>query len=519
MMMQLQADELLLQAWPDYSSVDSTLEEIGLYFGEENAQLSNFEFSSSSMEDFSYADHDDSSQSHDLLVYGDHVESPPVVFPMDDEVDELKGLCEWVVSQEDVESLNLSTISSDHQGSICVQSDQTSLVLPSKDMEIDDHLSILHLLKAYGEATELGQEDLAREIARRLKEKACPIGTTLERVAYHFIKALENQVDYLSTQSIKNYEAAFKAFYQIFPYGRFAHFAANSVILEAIPEDARVVHIVDFDIGKGIQWPPLIEELSRRSSGNALFRLISIKWEEDHDCPSLNSFAETKKRLYEHARISGLRLKVEEMDMEGLAIEMEKIKRRGRRNEWLSFNLMVDLPHMGTIRNVKHVIEFLKIAKDSINDHSVNFNGTSRGIITAGNVIEAEKLMDSNGFESFFQGKLLQLQAFFESMEWHFPFQFIEARMAMESLFLAPQVSYLSRGSQKWEETTTTREGRDLEAIGLKAWRMSRDHVQEAKELVREGESLYWVSTEGDSENQLVLGYMGTPLIRFSSWR
>ncbi|KAK2643345.1 hypothetical protein Ddye_025108 [Dipteronia dyeriana] len=526
MMMQLQGDELLLQSWPDYSSVDSSMEEFGLYFGEENAQLSNFEFSSSSMDDFSYADHDDSSQSHDLIVYGDHDESPPVVFPMDEvdtplsdqfTVDELEGLCEWMASQEDVESLNLSTISSDHQESICVQSDQTSLVLPYKDMEIDDHLSILHLLKAYGEATELGQEDLSREIVRRLKEKACPIGATLERVAYHFIKVLEKQVDYLSTQSIKNYEAAFKAFYQIFPYGRFAHFAANSVILEAIPEDARVVHIVDFDIGKGIQWPPLIEELARRSSGNALFRLISIKWEEDHDCPSPNSFTETKKRLYEQARISGLRLKVEEMDMEGLASEMSKIKLRGRRNEWLSFNLMVDLPHMGTIRNVKHVIEFLKVAKDSINDHSVNFNGASRGIITVGNVIEAEKLMDSNGFESFFQGKLLQLQAFFESMEWHFPFHFTEARMAMESLFLAPQVSYLSGGSRKWEETAT-RESRDLEAIGLEAWRMSRDHVQEAKELVREGESLYWVSTEGDSENQLVLGYMGTPLVRFSSW-
>ncbi|KAL5817252.1 hypothetical protein ACOSQ3_025630 [Xanthoceras sorbifolium] len=512
----------LLQSWPDYSSVDSTMEEIGLYFGQKDAQLGSFEFSSS-MEEFSYAD-----DSQSLLIYGDH--ESPVVFPMEQclssleavdtplsgqfTVDELKGLCEWMVSEEDAKSLNLSQMSSD--ASFCVQSDQTSLVLPSKDMEIDEHLSILHLLKAYGEAMELEQEDLAREVIRRMKEKASPIGATLERLAYHLIQALEKQVDYLRTQSGKNYEAAFKAFYQIFPYGRLAHFAANSVILEAIPEDARIVHIVDFDIGKGIQWPPLMEELARRG-GNVLVRLISIKWEEeDCSCPFLDSFAETKKRLYEHAQISGLRLKVEEMDMEGLVIEMKKIKRRGGRNGWLAFNCMVDLPHMGRIRSVRHVTEFLKVAKDSISDPFRNFNGHSRGIITVGNLIEVEKLMDSSGFGSFFEGKLLQLQAFFESMEWHFPVHFTEARMAMECLFMAPQVSYLA-GSQKWEETT--KQGRTLEAIGLEAWRMSKDNVQEAKDLVREGESLYWVRTEGEIENQMVLGYMGTPLVRVSSWR
>ncbi|KAJ4725526.1 nodulation-signaling pathway 2 protein-like [Melia azedarach] len=542
-MMQVQ----FLQSLPDYSSIDSPFDEIGIYFADRDAQVGSFEFSSSSMstEDFSnvsssvlfstpfYADDD----SQNFPNYG---EESPVMFPMEQcfpsleevdtplsdqfMVDELQDLCEWVASdsgvssqqicaEQDTTSLILSPVSSEQ--SIDISSVQTSLVFPSEDMEVDYQLSLFHLLKAYGDAMELEQKDLANEIARRLKEKSCPIGATLERVAYYLIQALKKQVDYLSQESSKNYGAAFRAFYQIFPYGRFAHFTANSVILEAIPEDAGIVHIVDFDIGKGVQWPPLIEALGRR--GKSLVQLTSIKWEEeDSSCiPPKQSFEETKKKLDEQARISGVRLQVEEIDMGSLVSEMKKTKKRGGRNEWLVFNCMAGLPHMGRVRNIRHVIEFLKVAKYSVNYPIKEFSGTCKGIITVGNVSGEQKLMDCSEFGSFFEGRLIQLQTFFESIEKNFPCHLREARTVIECLFMAPQVSSLA-GFKKWEETT--REGRALSEIGLKAWRLSPDTILEAKELVREGESPFWVRTERENENQMILGYMGTALVEVSSW-
>ncbi|KAF2306441.1 hypothetical protein GH714_018110 [Hevea brasiliensis] len=107
-----------------------------------------------------------------------------------------------------------------------IKSDESSssLTLPGEESELNSLLSVRHLLKAYGEAMEKGQSDLA--------------------------DYLDKHGNYLKQESSKNFEAAFRAFYQIFPYGRFAHFAANSAILEAMPVDTETIHIVDFDMGK-----------------------------------------------------------------------------------------------------------------------------------------------------------------------------------------------------------------------------------------------------------------------------
>ncbi|GKV09494.1 hypothetical protein SLEP1_g20982 [Rubroshorea leprosula] len=104
---------------------------------------------------------------------------------------------------------------------------QTSLILPTEaiGIGIDEELSILHLLKAYGEATENNQKELAEEILWRLKDKGCPTGKTLQRLAHYLTLDLNKQAEaeYLGQESRKNCKAVFKAFYQMFPYGTFAH--------------------------------------------------------------------------------------------------------------------------------------------------------------------------------------------------------------------------------------------------------------------------------------------------------
>lgn len=408
--------------------------------------------------------------------------------------EDYSGVIEWIVRQKEMDNTpDLSPVSSDSS----IESSFVSLVLPSRDTEIDDSLTILHLLKAFGEASQLEQGLLVREVTTRLKEKSSPIGSTLERISHHLVQVLEKQANYLTTQSGKNAEAAFKAFYRIFPYGRFAHFAANSAIVEAIPVTAQIVHIVDFNINKGEQWPSLIEELAIK--GNIFVRLISVKSESDEFYSVWDSFTSTKRRLYEQARVSGLRMKIEEMDMEDLANEMNVIKRRNSRTEWLTFNCMIDLPHMAKISDVKQVIEFLALAKDSIHDP---FN---RGIITIGNVV---------GFETglCFEERLLQLQAFFESMEWQFPSEFLEARMTMECLFMSSQISHLL-GCPNWTQSKI------FEALGLIGREIGHGNVNEAKQLVREGQSLYCVKTDGEFGNQMILEYSGTPLVSVSCWQ
>ncbi|KAJ4840514.1 hypothetical protein Tsubulata_000456 [Turnera subulata] len=468
-------------------------------------------------------------------VYAGHL---PVIFPMEqgfmnlerntmlDEqltVDETEDVSDWLVSESSLpsedqslegteagSSLLASPVSS--EASTGLLPNQTSLVLPSDDMEVDDQLSILHLLKAYGEAMEMEAKELGEEIVKRLHEKACPMGSTLQRLAYYLIQALDKEVDFLVQEASRNFEAAFLAFYQIFPYGRFAHFTANSVILEAIPRDVEVVHIVDFDIGNGVQWPSVIEAIARR--GHRGVRLTAIKWEEEDyvSAPATHRFEETKMRLQEYARSFGLRLKVEEMGMDALVSEMKRTKKNGGGSEWLAFNCMLGLPHMGKVRSISSVLEFLRIAKDSIR---VNSGGGSvnRGIIIFGDGTGWDRGMrglKSDG--SNFEGHFVQFQAFLESIDHHFPHHLREARIAMECLFMIPHLSSLI-DSTMWQDNRT------LSDVGLEAWRMRKESLLEAKELVREGESMYWVNIEGVKANQMVLGYMGTPLVKVSCWR
>lgn len=374
-----------------------------------------------------------------------------------------------------------------------------------EDMEIDNQLGVLHLLQAYGEAVEKEQRELADVIIRCLSDKASPAGETLERLAYNLSPDFEKKGDYLMQESRKNFEAAFKAFYQIFPYGRFAHFAANSAILESIPDDAEHVHIVDFDMGEGIQWPSMIEAMARQ---NRTLRLTSVKIEDSEFArvPRQWSFEETRKQLCDYARDFGLKLKVEEMDFEELVWKMKR-KKKGCSKEWSVFNCIVELPHMGRSRSRKHVIEFLQVAKEML--------CRSGGIVTLGDGDACEKLIGSSGFGSFFEGYLEHYQAVLESMKTSFPTQLAGARMAMECLFVAPYIS--SHGwLQKWEEI---RQGYHLQAgFGLEKCEVSKDFLMEAKELMK-GESSYEVTIGGHSKNEIILEWRGTPLVRVSAWR
>ncbi|KAL6003165.1 hypothetical protein ACLOJK_023388 [Asimina triloba] len=386
------------------------------------------------------------------------------------------------------------------------------LLLPSEDMEVDDQVAVLHLQRAHGEAVEMGLVELAEVIVRRISEKVGPLGTITERVGHHLYQSSsrsseddKKQVEYLKQESRKYLEDAFRALYEACPWGRFAHLAANMVILEAImpkgapPAPSAAIHIVDFDTREGIQWPSLLEILAQVQ--NSPVRFTSMKWRDSN-----YSFEPAKKRLREYARSVGLVLEVDEMDMEELRREMKK-RAMMMRNDWTVFNCMVGLPHMGLERSRRDAWEFLRLAKEHLmgNDHM--------GIVTFGCGDGKEmRAACSGGFGSYYEECMGHFQALFESMEWHFPPHLSLARTAMECLFVGPYVSSHASHSM-WEEMKEAEMG-----LFQGGWRLSKNCLVEAKELVREGTNPYAVKLEGECENEMVLEWKGSPLVRVYAW-
>ncbi|GLT83785.1 hypothetical protein SLE2022_020560 [Rubroshorea leprosula] len=86
---------------------------------------------------------------------------------------------------------------------------------------------------------------------------------------------------------------------QITPFIRFSHLTANQAILEAIQVGQQAIHILDFDIMHGVQWPPLMQSLAERSNPPML-RITGT----GHD---LNLLHRTGDRLSKFAQSLGLR--------------------------------------------------------------------------------------------------------------------------------------------------------------------------------------------------------------------
>ncbi|KAK7287215.1 hypothetical protein RIF29_00351 [Crotalaria pallida] len=391
---------------------------------------------------------------------------------------------------------------------------QPTLTLPKEDTEIANQVSLPHLLEAFGEAMEQGEKSLAEVILRCISQKVGLLGESLERLSFYLTQEVTNHHgDYLKGEALKNFGSALRAFYQGMPNGKVAHFAAISSILEAIPQDCDVIHIFDFDIEEGLQWPPLFEAIANL---NKTLILTSIKWngDESSECvSSLRSFEETRRQLLEHARSCGLMLKkVEEKGVEEVVFEIKKMNKRGGRKEFLAFNCMVGLPHMGRVRSRREVMEFLRVAKDLIKSSG------SKGIITFGDGDACEKLKNSLNFKSFFDGHLVHYLALLESIESHFTTQFSEARSVMELLFVAPYISSLA-WLKNWEDMKSDSHLLQAEVgLALEGCRLSKNILMEISEVLRGNEGSYQTRIEGQNGNELVLEYKGTQLVRVSTW-
>ncbi|CDP06444.1 unnamed protein product [Coffea canephora] len=422
-------------------------------------------------------------------------------------------------------SMPSSSMRSSHAASLDVTSMPSSLVLPAEGVELDNELAAFHLLMAYAEAMEMGQEELAEVIAKRISEKVSPVGDTVERLLYYMFHALDKQSDYLKQESAKNFYQAFKAFYQIFPNGKFAHFAANLAILESLPDDADTIRIFDFDIGEGIQWASLIEAIGHQCRE---VTLTSVKFAEGEDAAmdanplTMWRFEDAKKQLSDYARSYGLKLMVDEVELADLVGELKNISNRKQgssgRRQFLVFNCMVGLPHMGRVRSRRDVFEFLQASQSFLQlvHASAACGNYKGGVITFGDGDAWEKVRNTSTYGSFLDGNMAHYQALLESIKLNFPSHLGEARTAMENLFVAPSVSSLA-WAEKWEERK--RYGQLELGFGLEGLKLSRESLMEAKEVVREGESLYGVRMQGESHNEMVMDWRGTPMVRVSCWR
>lgn len=172
-----------------------------------------------------------------------------------------------------------SSTPSDHNGeeNECLEYLQLE-VSPARnhcDEEIGEEL--VTLLIACAEAVSTKSLIIVNHLLEKLGHLASPEGTALQRVAAYFTEGLACRVSHLWPQIYKplppnlrsneeEMQAAYHLLNHVSPFTKFAHFTANDIIMQAF-EGADRVHVIDFDVKQGLQWPALFQSLAVRDCG------------------------------------------------------------------------------------------------------------------------------------------------------------------------------------------------------------------------------------------------------------
>nr|QFR35727.1 DELLA protein DWARF8 [Garnotia stricta var. longiseta] len=142
-------------------------------------------------------------------------------------------------------------------------------------------IRLVHALLACAEAVQQENFSAADALVKQIPMLASSQGGAMRKVAAYFGEALARRVYRVRpTPDNSLLDAAFADllhahFYESCPYLKFAHFTANQAILEAFA-GCRRVHVVDFGIKQGMQWPALLQALALRPGGPPSFRLTGV---------------------------------------------------------------------------------------------------------------------------------------------------------------------------------------------------------------------------------------------------
>lgn len=145
----------------------------------------------------------------------------------------------------------------------------------------------------------------ANELLRRIRQHASPFGDSVQRLAHYFANGLEARLAGTGSESYKDFAGkkfssydilrGYKSYVQAVPFQRTTMFLTNQTIVK-LAEKATRVHIIDFGIFFGFQWPCLVQNLSRRPQGSPILKITGVDHPQSGFRPA-QKVEETGRRL------------------------------------------------------------------------------------------------------------------------------------------------------------------------------------------------------------------------------
>ncbi|CAK9170471.1 unnamed protein product [Ilex paraguariensis] len=342
----------------------------------------------------------------------------------------------------------------------------------------------------------------------RLGELASPRGSPISRLTAYFTEALVLRVAKLwplifqiaTPRELDRVDddgsTALRLLNQVSPIPKFIHFTSNEILLRAFEGKDRV-HIIDFDIKQGLQWPSLFQSLASRINPPSHVRITGI--------------GESKQELIETGdRLAGF---------------------AGALNLPFEFHPVVD--RLEDVRLwMLHVKETETVAVNCIFQlHKMLYDGTRGalrdflGLIQSTNptvviMAEQEAEHDDPSLETRLSNSLKYYSAIFDSVNYSLPLD-SPVRIKIEEMFAREIRNIIAcEGRDRFERHQSYGKWRQLmEQGGFRCMGCSdRELLQSQMLLKMYSYANYQVEKQGQDGAALSLIWLDQPLYTVSAW-
>ncbi|KAL3720065.1 hypothetical protein ACJRO7_004973 [Eucalyptus globulus] len=157
---------------------------------------------------------------------------------------------------------------------------------PTPTSNMTEMVDLRTLLILCAQAVSSDDRRTANDYLRQIRQHASPSGDGSQRLAHYFANGLEARLGGTGSQvyaalgskktSAVDLLKAYHVYRTAFPFQRVANMFVGDMIMH-LAEKATTLHIIDFGISNGFQWPAFISRLSRRTGGPPKLRITGIE--------------------------------------------------------------------------------------------------------------------------------------------------------------------------------------------------------------------------------------------------
>ncbi|XP_008785573.2 scarecrow-like protein 9 [Phoenix dactylifera] len=353
----------------------------------------------------------------------------------------------------------------------------------------------------------------AHELLKQIRQHSSPYGDATQRLAQYFADGLEARLAGTGSEIYNSLVAkrrgaadilkAHHLYMSACPFKKISHFFSNQTILD-VAEKATRVHIVDYGIYYGFQWPCFLQRLSARAGGPPRLRITGIDEPQPGFRPT-ERIEETGRRLADYCRsfdipfeFHAIAAKWETVRVEDLNIDKDEVLVVTCLHQFKNLmdeTVVVDSPRnmvLNTIRKMNPVVFIHAIVNGA---YSAPF------------------------FVTRFREALFHFSALFDMLETNVPREDAQRQLIERDLFGKEILNVIScEGLERVERPETFKQWqvRILRA-GFTQLPLNRDIVKKAKEKVKMSYHKDFVVDEGS--RWLLQGWKGRIIYALSSWK